>query len=51
MKTDTNKKQTQIFTLRLPPVLLNKIRTVAEANKRSMAKEIEFRLEKSIKEE
>ena len=51
MKTNTNEKQTQIFTLRLPSNLLNNIRKIAEDNKRSMAKEIEYRLEKSLTKE
>ena len=42
----TNDNKTQVFTLRINTKLLNTIKAVAEQNKRSTAKEIEFTLEK-----
>ena len=44
-----NENQTQ-FTMRIDTELLNKIKDKANKNKRSTVKEIEFMLEKSIKE-
>ncbi|HBC94338.1 MAG TPA: hypothetical protein DCZ10_15925 [Pelotomaculum sp.] len=38
------------FSLRVPEPLLNKLRKIAEANKRSTNKEIEFLIEKHVQE-
>ena len=48
MKTIKNK--TVVFTLRMSPDLLDTIKTMAAANKRSAAKQMEFMLEKALKE-
>ena len=47
MTTNNNK----VYTLRINEALLNTLRELSKKNKRSIAKEIEYRLEKSIKEE
>lgn len=46
MTTNENKKI--VFTLRMNTKLLEKIRTLAEKNKRSAAGQIEFMLEQSL---
>lgn len=47
MKTNEN-KTTKVFTFRMQESLLDKIRTIANENKRSIAKQIEFMLEKAL---
>ena len=48
MNTNEN-KTTKVFTFRMQESLLDKIRTIANENKRSIAKQIEFMLEKALK--
>ena len=48
MNTNEN-KTTKVFTFRMQEDLLNKIRILANENKRSIAKQIEFMLEKALK--
>lgn len=45
----TNKNKRTIFTLRLSTCLLDEIKLLAEENKRSAAKQIEYLLEQQIK--
>ena len=45
MKTEVIKKQTVIFTLRLPVELHAQLKESAEQNKRSIAKELEYAAE------
>lgn len=47
----TSKKQTVIFTLRLPTELHQSLKEISTKNFRSIAKEIEYRLEQSLKTE
>ena len=49
MKTDVVKKQTVIFTLRLPVELHAQLKESAELSKRSIAKELEYAAEYYLK--
>lgn len=44
-------KAVVVFTMRMTPDVYEKIKQSAFLNKRSIAKEIEFRLEKSLRSE
>lgn len=45
---NTNKNKTTVYTLRLNTDLLEKVKTIAEKNKRSAARQIEYMLEQSL---
>ena len=45
---EEKRPQRHATTLRLPPELVNKIKAVAEMNRRTLTKEIEFALEQYI---
>lgn len=47
MKTNENK--TKVFTFRVQESLLSQLRELADKNKRSIAKQIEFMLEELLK--
>ena len=42
---------TKVFTFRISKKLLNELRNLAEQNKRSIAKQIEFMLERQLREQ
>lgn len=48
MNTDYNKNRTKVFTFRISEDFLNLLRNLAEQNKRSIAKQIEFMLERQL---
>lgn len=50
MNTKSSKKQTIIFTLRLPIELHTQLKESAEASKRSIAKELEYAAECYLKQ-
>ena len=49
MNTETSKKQTVIFTLRLSPELHQRLKVSAEESKRSLARELEYAAEFYLK--